>query len=220
MRRRELIVFFSQAAAFWPLAARSQSRDGPPIIGFLAPDKVSWSSWIAAFESELNKLGWIEGRTVAIEYRWSQGNPERIAEVAAEFVREKVDVIVTYGSAVATLKRATTSIPIVFAVASDPLSSGIITNLAHPGGNVTGFSAQNEIAGKRLELFRELVPNMRRFAILFDPDYRANVVENDVVQAAASKLGLDGTAYGIRRKEDIAPVFEVLEGVTDAIYFV
>ena len=220
MRRREVIVFLSQAAAFWPLTARSQSRNGPPNIGFLAPDKVSWSSWIAAFESELNKLGWIEGRTVAIEYRWSQGNPERIAEVAAEFVRQKVDVIVTYGGAVATLKRATTSIPIVFAVASDPLSSGIITNLAHPGGNVTGFSAQGEIAGKQLELFRELVPNMHRFAILFDTDYRASVLENDAVQAAARKLGLDSTPYGIRRKEDIAPTFEVLKGASDALYFV
>src|SRR6516164_10363627 len=120
MSRREVVVLLSQAAAFSPLTARSQQANRLPTIGFLGPDKESWSSWIAAFENGLRKLGWIQGRTVAIEYRWSQGHPERVAEFSTEFVQQKVDVIVTW--AVAIVKGATTSIPIVFAIASDPLA--------------------------------------------------------------------------------------------------
>ena len=203
-----------------PLTARSQQANRLPTIGFLGPDKQSWSSWIAAFENGLRKLGWIQGRTVAIEYRWSQGRPERVAEFATEFVQQKVDVIVTYGGAVAILKRTTTSIPIVFAIAADALGSGIVTNLAHPGGNVTGFSnEQAEAAPKRLELFHEAVPKIRRLAVLFDTDYGATVLEKDAVQAAAGKLNLKSTPYGIRRKEDIAPIFEALKGESDGLYF-
>ena len=220
MRRREVVVLLSQAAAFLPLTARSQQANRLPIIGFLGPDKQAWSSWIAAFENGLRKLGWIQGRTVAIEYRWSQGHPERVAEFSTEFVRRKVDVIVTYGGAVAIVKGATTSIPIVFAIAADALGSGIVTNLARPGGNITGFSSQQvEAAPKRLELFREAVPKMRRLAVLFDTDYTAAVVEKDAVQAAAGKFDFKSTPYGIRRKEDIAPVFEVLKGESDGLYF-
>jgi putative tryptophan/tyrosine transport system substrate-binding protein len=219
MRRREVVVLLSQAAAFWPLTARSQQANRLATIGFLGPDKQSWSSWIAAFEHGLRKLGWIQGRTVTIEYRWSQGRPERVEEFATEFVQQKVDVIVTYGGAVAILKRATTSIPIVFAIAADALGSGIVTNLAHPGGNVTGTSGQQaEVAPKRLEFFREAVPKLRRLAILFDTDYRAAVLEKDAVQAAAAKFDLKSTPYGIRRKEDIAPVFEVLKNESDGLY--
>ena len=220
MRRREVVVLLSQAAAFLPLTARSQQANRLPTIGFLGPDKESWSSWIAAFENGLRKLGWIQGRTVAIEYRWSQGRPERVAEFATEFVQQKVDVIVTYGGAVAIVKGATTSIPIVFAIAADALASGIVTNLARPGGNITGFSNQQaEAAPKRLELFREAVPKMRRLAVLFDTDYRATVLEKDAVQAAAGKFDFKSTPYGIRRKEDIAPAFEALKGESDGVYF-
>jgi putative ABC transport system substrate-binding protein len=100
MRRRAVVVLLSQAAALWPLTALSQQTNRLPTIGFLGPDKQSWSSWIAAFENDLRKLGWIQGRTVAIEYRWSQGRPERVAEFATELVQQKVDVIVTYGGGV------------------------------------------------------------------------------------------------------------------------
>ena len=127
MRRREVVVLLSQAAAFLPLTARSQQANRLPTIGFLAPDKQTWSSLIAAFENGLRKLGWIQGRTVAIEYRWSQGRPERVAEFSTEFVQQKVDVIVTYGGAVAIVKESTTSIPIVFAIVADALASGIVT---------------------------------------------------------------------------------------------
>ena len=121
MRRREVVALLSQAAVFLPLTARSQQANRLPIIGFLGPDRRSWSSWVAAFENGLRRLGWIQGRTIAIEYRWSQGSPERVAEIAREFVQQKVDVIVTYGGAVALVKGATTSIPIVFVIAADAL---------------------------------------------------------------------------------------------------
>jgi putative ABC transport system substrate-binding protein len=138
----------------------------------------------------MHELGWIEGRTVAIEYRWSEGRPERVGEFAAEFVQQKVDVIVTYGGAVATLKQATTSIPIVFALAVDPLGIGLVANLSRPGGNVTGFSLQQaETASKRLALLREVVPGLRRLAIMFDSSYPASVQERGNVCSAHARRG-------------------------------
>jgi putative tryptophan/tyrosine transport system substrate-binding protein len=112
-----------------------------PIIGFLGASTASaWSHWSAAFAQRLRELGWMEGRTVAVEYRWAEGRGERYAEIAAEFVRLKVDVIVTAGGAVPALKRETSVIPIVFAIAVDPVGSGLVASLARPGGNVTGLS--------------------------------------------------------------------------------
>jgi len=174
----------------------------------------------AAFTERLRELGWIEGRTVAIEYRWSEGRPERVAEIAAELVQQKVHVIFTYGAAVATLKQATTSIPIVL-IAMDPVGSGLVASLSHPGGNVTGLSLQApESAGKRLELLRQLVPRLRRLAILFDATYSAYASEKDNVQAVARNLGLEVEPHDSRRAEDIAPVFDALKGQADALYIV
>jgi putative ABC transport system substrate-binding protein len=151
MSRREFIALVGSAAAAWPLAVRAGKL---PTIGVLGSDAPGWSAWTAAFVQRLHELGWIEGRTIAIEYRWSEGRPERVAEVAAEFVRHKVDVIVTMGGAVAAFKQATPDIPIVFAIAVDPVCGGLVANLSRPGGNVTGLSLQlADIAGKRLELF-------------------------------------------------------------------
>ena len=167
----------------------------------------------------LRELGWIEGHTIAIEYRWSEGRPERVAEIAAEFVRLNVDVIVTYGRAVTTLKQVTAAIPIVFAIAVDPVGSGIVASLAHPGGIVTGLSVeQSDIAGKRLELLREVVPSLRRLAIMFDAGYPAALRENDQAQAAARAFGLGVAPHGIRRAEDIAPAFEAIKSQADAVY--
>jgi putative ABC transport system substrate-binding protein len=218
--RREFIAALGGAAA-WPLAARAQQPSKLPTIGLLTPDASSWGGWNAAFAGRLSELGWIEGRTVAIERRWSEGRPERVTEFAAEFVQQKVDVIVTYGGAVATVKQATASIPIVFAIAGDPVGSGFVANLAHPGGNVTGMSlAQNDIASKRLELLRDVVPNLRRLAIMFNADYPSSVRETGEVQAAARALGLEVAPHEIRRAEDIAPVFETLKSQADALYVV
>jgi putative tryptophan/tyrosine transport system substrate-binding protein len=221
MRRREFITLIGGAAATLPLAARAQDADKRPTIGFLGADAAGWRQWTDAFVTRLRELGWIGGRTIAIEYRWSEGRPERVAEIAAEFVRLKVDVIVTYGGAVATVKQATAVIPIVFAIAGDPVGSGFVESLARPGGNITGMSLQqHDIASKRIELLRDVVPNLRRLAILFNAGYPASVLEAGEVQAAAHTLGLEVASHEIRRAEDIAPFFETLKSQADALYVV
>jgi putative ABC transport system substrate-binding protein len=191
-----------------------------PTIGFLgAATLLSWSQWTAAFVQRLRELGWIEGRTVAIEYRWAEGRSERFAEIATEFVRLKVDVIVTVGGAVSAAKQATSVIPIVFAVAVDPLGTGLIASLARPGGNVTGLSIQQtDLAGKRLELLREVVPSLRQLAIMANGGYPAAVAEMGEVQATARTFGLEVTTVEIRRAEDVAPAFDALKGRAEALY--
>ncbi|MGB8566828.1 MAG: ABC transporter substrate-binding protein, partial [Pseudolabrys sp.] len=191
----------------------------PPTIGFLGADASAFAPWAAAFVAGLRDLGWIEGRTIVIEYRWSEGRPERYAEIAAEFVRLKVDVIVTVGTAVPLVKQATSTIPIVFAVAIDPVGAGLVASLAKPGGNVTGLSIQaNELAGKRLELLREVMPQLRRLAILFNADNTQPVLEMGETQAEARRLGLEVAIRAIRRAEDIAPAFKDLRAQADAVY--
>ena len=179
MRRREFIALLGGASVAWPIAARAQQAGKLPTIGFLgAATSSAWSQWVAAFVQRLRELGWIEGRTVAIEFRWAEGRPERSAEIAAEFVRLKVDVIVTSGAALLEAKQATSSIPTVFAIANDPVGSGFVANLARPGGNITGLSLQGtELAGKRLALLREVVPDFHRLAILANSNNRGAVLE-------------------------------------------
>jgi putative ABC transport system substrate-binding protein len=219
LKRREFIALLGGAAA-WPLVARAQKADKLPTIGFLGPDAAGWSPWTAAFVQRLGELGWIEGRTIAIEYRWSEARREREVEIAAEFVGQKVDVIVAHGAAVPVLKQATSVIPIVFAIAIDPIRNGLVTSLARPGGNVTGLSRQStEAAGKRLELLREIVPRLRRLAIMRTPVI-ASELELGEVQAAARAFGIEATLLEIRQAEDIAPVFAALKAQTDAVYVV
>ena len=202
-----------------PLAAEAQQVSKLPTIGFLGADAAAFSPWTAAFVARLRELGWIEGSTVAIEYRWSQGRTERYAEIAAEFVRLKVDVIVTVGSAVPIVRQATAAIPIVFAVAIDPVGSGLVASLAQPGGNVTGLSIQaNELAGKRLEFARALVPRLHRLAIMFNVGNAQPVLEMGETQAAARMLGLEVVPLVIQRAEDIAPAFQALKTRADAMY--
>ena len=219
MRRRKFIAGLASATA-WPLAARAQQLAKLPTIGFFgSTTRSSWSLWVPAFVQRLRELGWIEGRTVAIEYRWAEGRPERFTEVAAEFVRLNVDVIVTAGAEpVVALKQATAVIPIVFAAAADPVGSGLIGSLRRPGGNVTGLSVQaTDLAGKRLELLREVVAGLRRLAILANVSSRGAASEIREVQALADKLGLDTAVLEIRRAEDIAPAFVALTGA-QALY--
>jgi ABC-type uncharacterized transport system substrate-binding protein len=219
MKRREFITLLAGAAAVaWPLAARAQ-QPAMPVIGFLGSATPSaWSHWVAAFVQRLRELGWIEGRTVAIEYRWAEGRDERATEIAAELVRLKVDVIVT-GGATISAKQATSGIPIVFALAGDPVGSGLVASLARPGGNVTGLSVQaTDLAGKRLEFLRELVPGLRRLAIMVNVGYPGTMLEMDEVQAAARTLGLEVAKLEIRRADDIASAFEALKGRTEALY--
>jgi hypothetical protein len=160
MNRRGIITLFGGAAAAWPLSARAQQAGKLPTIGFLGtstPADLNQRS--AAFVQRLRELGWIEGRTIAIEYRWAEGRDGRFAEIAADLVRLKVAVIVTVGSAVPAVKQATSVIPIVFAISGDPVGMGLVASLAQPGGNVTGLSSQaTDLAGKRVEMLREVVP--------------------------------------------------------------
>jgi putative ABC transport system substrate-binding protein len=219
--RREFITLLGGAAATWPLAARAQQAGKLPTIGFLGADASVWSPWTATFVQRLDELGWIEGRTVAIEYRWAEGSPERYAEIAAEFVRLKVDVIVTFGAAVPAVKQATAVVPVAFAIAPDPLGGGLVASLARPGGNVTGLSMQStDLAGKRIELLREVVPRLRRLAIIVDVNDSGAVLEMAEVQTTALALGLEVAPLEIRRAEDIAPVFEALKAQADALYAV
>jgi putative ABC transport system substrate-binding protein len=192
------------------------------VIGFLGVSTPSgWSHYVAAFERRLRELGWIEGRTVVIEYRWAEGRSERFSDIAAEFVRRNVDIIVTGGGAVVAAKQATSSIPIVFALASDPVGIGLVASLSRPGGNVTGLSQQTtDLAGKRLELLRELVPGVGGLAILGNVGYPAVTLEMGEVQEAARKLGLDAALSKIRRSEDIVPAFAAVRGRAQALYVI
>jgi ABC-type uncharacterized transport system substrate-binding protein len=223
MKRRKFITLLGGAAAAWPLAARAQQPEKLPTIGFLGSSTpAAWSAWTAAFVQRLRELGWIEGRTVAIEYRWAEGRSERFAETAAEFIRLKVDVIVTAGTApVIAAKQATSVIPIVFATAGDPVGNKLVASLAQPGGNVTGLSNQStDLASKRIELLREVVPSLGRLAIMINVGNPANVLEMGEVQAAGRTLGLEVTTVEIRRAEDIPPAFKALTGRTEALYVV
>jgi putative ABC transport system substrate-binding protein len=218
MRRREFITLLG-VSAIWPVAARAQPMK-LPTIGFLGAGTPSgWNHWVAAFVQRLQELGWIEGRTVAIEVRWAEGRPERYTEIATEFVGLKVDVIVTVGGAVLAAKQATSVIPIVFAAAADPLGSSMVASLARPGGNVTGLSIQaTDLAGKRVELLREIVPGLHQLAIMVDVGYSAAVLEMGEVQAAARTLGLEVAALEIRRADDIVSAFEAVKGRAEALY--
>jgi putative ABC transport system substrate-binding protein len=219
MRRRDFISLVGGAAVAWPLAARAQQRAKLPTVGFLGASIPSnFATWVPAFVQRLRELGWIEGRTVAIEFRWGEGRSERQVEIAAELVRLNVDVIVTSGTAILAAKQATSVIPIVFAVAVDPLRSGLVGSLARPGGNITGLSLQQtDLAGKRLEILREIVPNLGRLAILANPASAALLEMNDV-QAMAKTLGLEVVRIETRRAEDIAPALAPLKGRVDALY--
>lgn len=218
MKRREFIFALGGAVAGLPLATQAQQK--LPTIGFLSVSTpTAWSHFVAAFEQRLGELGWVDGRNIAIEYRWAEGRSERFVEIAAEFVRLKVDVIVTGGSAVLAAKKATSEIPIVFALANDPLGAGLVASLSRPGGNVTGLSLQGpDIASKRLGLMREALPGLRRLAIIANPASPQAASELDDAQTAARALGIESVGLEIRRAEDFAPAIEKLKGRADALY--
>jgi putative ABC transport system substrate-binding protein len=220
MKQRTFITLLGGAAA-WPMLANAQ-QPAMPVIGYLGvstPAAVAANRTTPAFVQRLRELGWIEGRTVTIEYRWAEGRTERFSEIAAELVRRKVKVIFSTGVGAAAAKQMTSVIPIVFALASDPVGSGLVASLARPGGNVTGLSNQQaDLAGKRIELLREVVPDFRRLAMMGNVGNAQTVLEMGEARAAASKLGLQVVASEIRRPEDIAPAFESIESRADALY--
>jgi putative ABC transport system substrate-binding protein len=221
MRRREFIALVGGTAAAWPLAAHAQQARKLPVIGFLGATTASvWSSFVDAFLQRLRELGWIDGSTVVIEYRWAQGREERYAEFAAEFVRRKVDVIVTAGTdATMVVEKTTSEIPIVFAAVGDPVGTGLVASLAHPGGNVTGLSnEQTDLAGYRLELLQEVVPSVRRVALLGNIGSPLILLEMKAAEEAAPKLALEVFRLGVRKSEDIEPAIQSLKDRADALY--
>ena len=221
MKRREFISLFGGAAAAWPLAARAQQASKLATIGLIGPNVETVDRpRIAAFARRLGELGWVDGRNVKVEYRAADGIFERAGEFAAQFVRMKVDVIVTGGDAqVLAVKRAAPGTPIVFAAAGDPVGNGLVASLARPGGNITGRSLLlTETAGKRLELLREIVPGLRRLAILGNFANPLVATELNAVQAAARTLNLETIKLETLRAEDIAPAFTPLKGRADALY--
>jgi putative ABC transport system substrate-binding protein len=222
LRRRDFITLLGGAAA-WPLAAQAQQAGKLPTIGFLVPGTPSsHNRWVAAFVQRLRELGWIEGRTIAIEYRWAEGSSERAAHISTEFVGLKVDVIVTSAN-VQTLaaKQATLGIPIVFAAVGDPVGTGLVASLARPGGNLTGLSLQfTDLAGKRIELLREVLPGLLRLGLFANAGSPSSVLETHEVQNLGRALGLEVVTPVVRRPEDMAPAFESLKGHVEALYVI
>jgi len=220
--RRKFLATLGGAAAAWPLAAGAQQPARVPAIGFLGSGTpITAGAWVVAFAQRLRELGWIEDRTIKIDLRWAEGRNDRSAEIVTDFVRLKVDVIVTYGSEhIQIAKEATSTIPIV-ALMGDPVGSGLVASLAHPGGNLTGLSGQNaDLNGKRFELLHEIVPNLRRLAVLFNGNNLAYRLEADIVRAAALPLGLEVLAAEIRSGDDIAPTFAAIATNADALLVV
>ena len=219
MRRREFITLVGSATV-WPFAAHAL-QPGSPTIGFLGATKPTvWSSFVAAFLQRMRELGWIDGYNLAIEYRWAEGREDRYNDFAAELVRLKVNVIVTGGtSAVIAAKQATSVIPIVFATAGDPVGTGLVASLSHPGGNVTGLSnQQTDLAGQRLELLLEVVPGLRRLALMGNVSSPNVLLEMDAVEASARKLSLETLRVEVKNAEEIIPGVESIEGRVDALY--
>jgi putative tryptophan/tyrosine transport system substrate-binding protein len=219
MRRRAFILGFGGALAALPRTAGAQSAR-MPTIGFMgSATPAVWAPWTAAFLQRLRELGWIEGRTLAIEYRWGEGRPERFTEIAAEFVRLKVDLIFAGGAAAPAAKHGTSSIPVVFAIVGDPVATGLVASLARPGGNVTGLSQQaTDLAGKRLQLLREALPGLRRLGIMANVSNPSARRELDEIEETGAATGLNAERLEVRRTGDIAAAIERLKGRADALY--
>jgi putative ABC transport system substrate-binding protein len=222
MRRREFITLLGGAAISAPSAGNAQQVAKTPVIGFLgASSRTAISSWTDAFVQRLSELGWIDGRNVAIVYRWAEGRPDRALELAKELARLGVNVIVTHANAgVTAAKRATSTIPIVFGAAGDPVDAGLVTNISHPEANVTGLSLQQtDTAAKRLEIMRELLPSFHRLGIFANTNNRSAMLELSQVEAAAKALELEITSAELRSVDDIPSAFDTVRGRVDMLYF-
>ena len=213
MRRREFISLIGGVAATWPLASRAQ-QPALPVVGFINPASANnYEPQLSAFLKGLSEAGYVDGRNVAIEYRWAEGQHDRLPAMAADLVRRQVTVIAaTTTPAALAAKLATTTIPIVFETGGDPIQLGLVASMSSPGGNVTGVTQLNVMVGpKRLQLLHELVPTASVIALLVDPT-EATLAETATkeVQAAARTLGLELHVLNASTERDFDTVFAKL----------
>ena len=225
MRRRDFVTLLGSLSLGPSLLATpvgAQQSKKRPTIGILgAQTEATQGKLWAGFVERLHTLGWSEGRNIAIEYRWAEARNDRFEQIAAEFVKLDVDLIATSSTpTVIAAKRATSSIPIVFTNASDPVANGLVTSLNRPGGNVTGLSTQlADTTGKRLGLLREVVPQIHRLAVLTSADDPAALHEAREVEAVARSLGMDVTVTKVgNADDDLGPSFGRMKGTVDGLY--
>ena len=217
MRRREFVL---AVACSFAAAASVRSQQNLPVIGFLvAGTQASHGAWVTAFAQRLSELGWTEGRNVNIEYRWAAGNTSKMAALAAEFVQQKVDVIVTSAYGAVAAKQATSTIPIVFAAYADPVAGNLVQSLARPGGNVTGLTVQpGDLNSKRLELLRDIIPTARRVTALINTNNLSASEEVIGIRTAAASLHIEVEVLEIRTADEIELALAGIKGRTDALY--
>ena len=230
MRRRDFTVFFVVGTTMWPLQIHAQQSRKIPRIGVLLPGApVSSSPRTKAFLDGLRELGYVEGTTIAIEWKWGNDQPDTLPGLAADLVRSNVDVIVTGGTPAAKALKATTrTIPIVMAVVGDPVAAGLVDSLARPGGNITGFSiVAPELGTKRLELLKEIVPNLSSIAVFSNPRNPQQKIEMKEMQTAAQAMGLQLHPFEISTEDELEDAFiamnkaavQALILLTDLIFF-
>jgi putative tryptophan/tyrosine transport system substrate-binding protein len=220
VKRRELMLLLGGSAVVWPLTARAQQASEVYRIGFLGDSPASISEPMEAFRQGLRDLGYVEGRNIAIEYRWAEGKPERMRELAEELVRIQVDVIIVPSSIYTeAAKRATSTIPIVFLGHADPVATGHATSLARPGGNITGLSIMlKEASVKSLELLKQAVPGLARIAVIFDPATPSHGPVLKAVEAAGPLLGLQVQPVAVRSATEFDSAFlAIVQGHADAV---
>ena len=200
------------------LSARAQKTTRLPVIGFMgAATPSAWAPWTAAFVKRLSELGWVDGKTIKIEYRWAEGSEEHYAEIGAELVKLDPKVLVAVGGDLA--RKATSTIPIVVALMSDPVGTGLVSSLARPGGNITGMSIQStDLAGKRIELLMEAISTLHRFAILAYVDYAGTMLDVGAIHTASKSVGLEVVTVPIHRAKDIEPALASLDPQFQAMY--
>jgi putative tryptophan/tyrosine transport system substrate-binding protein len=223
VKRREVITLLGGAAVAGPLAARAQQAERVRRLGFLGAATSSVGGpWLSALVQRLGELGWVEGRNLQIDVRWAEGRNDRATEIAIEFAKADLDLIVTWATGPAlAAKRATSKVPIVFALATDPVGSGLVASLARPAGNATGLSAFNlDLVGKRVELLREIVPDLRRLAVLGNTGVADTAFELREVIKTAEMLGLNTTAVEIKLSADIAPALDAINTQPQALFVV
>lgn len=221
LTRRHFAASLGAVAVPSAWAGPALADDKRPVIGFLgATTPTVWSAFLSAFLGRLRELGWVDGRNLTIEYRWAEGVGSRYTQFAAEMVEKKVNLIVTAGTgAVIAVMKATKDIPIVFAAAGDPIGTKLVASLARPGGNVTGLSnQQTDLAGNRLELLREVVPGLRRLAVMGNVNVPNVTLEMAEVLSVAAKIGVETVKAEVRKTDDIVPALEGLKGRADGLY--